>query len=427
MFCRLRRQFGNDSKVATGLVRDQSGATAVSFALLSTVALGFAGLAIDVGTAYQSRHFLQSAADSAAFSAATSILAAGGGAIEEATAVAHGYGVISGEDGTSLTINQPPTSGTYAGLPKAVEVIIQRPAKRFFSGLFASGESVVRARAVARVNAGVDACVVSLSGNVSISSASVALQGCSLYSNSAAANAFDMSGTSSFEGSGVSVVGGSVVGSNSTITTETGVRTNQESIRDPYSDVAVPPYSGCTYNSASLPSGTYGGSYSSPVVFCNGLQLNSGVTVTFNPGIYIIDRGQFQVNGGATLRGTGVTIVLTSSTGSDYAIATINGQSTVELSAPTSGPTAGIVLYQDRRAPSGFENILNGGAGQKIQGAIYFPSQIVRYTGGSSSTTDACTQLIAAQVILRGQSNFQMNCSGTGVRRTGAPAVSLVE
>jgi Flp pilus assembly pilin Flp len=407
--------------------RDESGVTAVSFAILSTVALGFGGLAIDLGTAYQSRQNLQNAADSAAFSAATALVSGESTATDQAAAIAARYGLVHGSGGTVVAINRPPASGPFAGALMSVEVILRKPAKRFLSGLFVSADSLIQARAVSRVNPGVDGCVVGLSGRVVISSATVSLMACSLYSNAAGANAFEMSGTASFQGSAVSVVGGTTIGSNSTITATNGIRTQQQPITDPYSDVPVPPYSGCTYNSGTLASGTYGGSYSSPVVFCNGLLLNSGVTVRFNPGIYIIDRGEFRINGGATLTGTGVTIILTSSTGSNYAVLNINGQSSVSLSSPATGPTAGLVFYQDRRAPAGVENVLNGGTGQALQGAIYFPRQIVRFTGGSSSTTGACTQLIAAEVILRGQSNFQMNCSGTGVRRTGSAAVALVE
>lgn len=413
--------------VARRLLKDESGTTAVTFGLLITVALGFVGLGVDLGAAYQARRHVQSAADSSAFSGATTLLAGDDSIVGVGHAVSARYGFVDGQDGVTVTINKPPTSGQYTDLAQAVEVIIQRPGIRFFSALFGSGQSSIRGRAVAKVNAGAEACVVALNNSISISSASLQAEGCSLYSNSAAANAFDMSGTSSLTAAGVGVVGGSVIGSNSTISTQNGVQTGQRPIQDPYRNVPIPPYSGCSFNNASLKTGTYGGSYTSPVVFCNGLLINSGSTVTLNPGIYIIDRGEFRVNGGGTIRGTGVTIVLTSSTGSDYAYAIFNGQSIVELTGPSTGPTAGMVLYQDRRAPSSGENILNGGAGQSLTGAVYFPNQMIRYSGGSPTSMGGCTQLIGGAINLRGQSNFQMNCSGLGVKRTGASPVSVVE
>lgn len=412
---------------ASRLVQDQSGTTALSFGLLATVAMGFVGLGVDLSAAYQARRHIQGAADSSAFSAAATLLAGENDMAAVGRAVAGRYGFVEGSSGVTVAINQPPASGPYAGSTQAVEVVIQRPGIRFFSGFFSSTQSSIRGRAVAKINAGAEACVVALNGSASISSATLKFEGCSLYSNSTAANAFEMSGESSLTAAGVSAVGGSIIGSNSMISTQNGVLTKQRPIQDPYRDVPVPPYSGCTYNNASLKTGTYGGSYTSPVVFCNGLMINSGSTVTLNPGIYVIDRGEFRVNGGGAIRGTGVTIVLTSSTGSDYAYAAFNGQSIVDLTAPSTGPTAGMVLYQDRRAPSTGENILNGGAGQTLNGAVYFPNQMIRYSGGSPTAIGGCTQLIGGIIQLRGQSNFQMKCTGSGVRRAGSPPVSVVE
>lgn len=408
---------------------DESGATAVSVAVMLTVLMGFVGLGVDIGYGYNARRGLQNAADSAAFSAATSVAAGESRPSDQARAVAGRYGLVHGRNGVLITVNTPPASGPRAASHRAVEVVIERPVKRFFSKLFASGESIVRARAVAQVSPAANACVIALNSTADASaldtgSANIQLAGCSLFSNSGSTSAVQLKGSATLTADSIGTVGGYTVGSNATLTAINGVHTNQRAIEDPYEDMGVPPFSGCSYNGASLSSGTYGGSYSSPTVFCNGLQINSGATVTLNPGIYVVDRGLLRINGGATLRGSGVTIVLTSSTGTDYATMQINGQSVVDLSAPTSGPTAGVVIYQDRRAPSGGSNVLNGGSTQSLQGAVYFPSQTVTFTGGSS-TTSGCTQLLASQVEFRGNSNLKMNCSGIPIRK--ARGVLLVE
>jgi hypothetical protein len=43
------------------------------------------------------------------------------------------------------------------------------------------------------------------------------------------------------------------------------------------------------------------------------------------------------------------------------------------LTAPTSGPTAGIVFFGDRKAPAGTVFKFEGGATQVFGGALYFP------------------------------------------------------
>jgi hypothetical protein len=118
---------------------------------------------------------------------------------------------------------------------------------------------------------------------------------------------------------------------------------------DPYASVVMPTYSGCADGTnKSYGTGTW---TLSPGVYCNGVSFTNAAIVTMNPGVYFLNQGSFNVGGAVQLTGTGVTIVLTSSTGSNYATFTIGNGATVTLSAPTSGATAGIVFFGDRNAP----------------------------------------------------------------------------
>jgi hypothetical protein len=64
-----------------------------------------------------------------------------------------------------------------------------------------------------------------------------------------------------------------------------------------------------------------------------------GATLDFDPGTYILDRGDLTVSGNS---GTGVTLVLTSRTGSNYGAIDIRTGSTIEITAPALGASAGI-------------------------------------------------------------------------------------
>jgi hypothetical protein len=164
----------------------------------------------------------------------------------------------------------------------------------------------------------------------------------------------------------------------------------------------------------------------SPGTYCGGIQVNSGAVLTLNPGIYYITGGPFQVNGGATVQGTGVTLVFTSTTGSNYATASINGGATVNLTAPSSGPTAGIVMFGDRNMPTGTAFTLNGGSTQYFGGAIYLPKAALSFAGGSGSTT-SCTQIVADTITFTGNANLSLNCTGDGIKPIGSGAATLVE
>src|SRR5215470_2148616 len=121
--------------LATRFGRDQAGSYTILFALLLPVLVGLAGLGTEVSFWFMSHRSLQSAADSAAFSGATS-RASGTTLFTEAGAVTAAYGLANGANGVSVTVNRPPTSGNYTATANAVEVFVQQPRNRLMSALF---------------------------------------------------------------------------------------------------------------------------------------------------------------------------------------------------------------------------------------------------------------------------------------------------
>jgi Flp pilus assembly protein TadG len=413
------------------LLHDRSGASALMVGLSLTGLLGLAGLGVDLGMAYHLRREAQHAADSAAFSAAAAAMSTTADAVAEARAVAARYGLAHGAGGVLVTVNAPPASGPHLADTRAVEVIVQRPAVRFLSSLFGNDAGLIRARAVGRAGTVGDACVIALNSTASASAletgkADIKLSGCSLFANSSSPTALELKGGATLTADSVGLVGGYSASNNASLNTVNGVRTGQKPLEDPYADVDVPPYQHrpCTTVGGS---GEYGSFDGSPTRYCGGLTINSGDVVRLRPGIHVIDGGQLLVNGGATLTGDGVTLVLTSSSGASYATLNIRGGASVAIKAPSSGAMAGLAIYQDRRASESGKNLLNGGSAQTFTGALYFPRQLVDFTGGSSTTTAGCTQLLASQVAFQGNSTFRLDCAGTGVRMAGGVATSLVE
>ena len=322
--------------------RDHSGTFAILTAILLPVLLGATGLGAEV-TLWLSKHrSLQATADSSAVSAATAYyLTRDSSGVEiQAASVAASYGYTKDANGVALTVNRPPLSGKYTSLQTAVEVIIQEPQPRLLSALWLSGEQQIAARAVAYGTGGLG-CVVSLHPSVNGAtttqgSSKTMLKGCSLYDNSNNPNcALQVGGSASITALSVNVVGNAC--GQEKITTTDGIVTGSDPTDDPYADREFSPMSGPCVGSPS------GNSYQntvtlSPGRYCKGFSLNAGANVTLNPGVYYMDRGSFSINGGATLTGNGVTIVFTSSTGNQYADATINGGATVNITAPTTGP-----------------------------------------------------------------------------------------
>jgi len=159
-----------------------------------------------------------------------------------------------------------------------------------------------------------------------------------------------------------------------------------------------------------------------------------------SPGVYYMDGGKganFNVNNGVSLtcptctNGAGVTIVLTSSTGSNYATVSIGNGTSVKLAAPST-PGAwntGILFYNDPVVSNqniGTENF-QGGASLDLTGALYFPNQTVNYSNGVSS--GGCTNLIAGTISFQGGADLEgANCKALNVGGGGGGgATALVE
>jgi hypothetical protein len=96
-----------------------------------------------------------------------------------------------------------------------------------------------------------------------------------------------------------------------------------------------------------------------------------------DPGVYVITGGT-KLAGHDEIRGDGVTLYLTCSTGGgspracdDEAGAGVEcaGNSSIELTAPTEGPTAGVAVWFDRGNTGSFDCRGNGGV--SIQGTFY--------------------------------------------------------
>jgi Flp pilus assembly protein TadG len=386
--------------------------------------IGVVGLGADVGLWLYKRQTLQAAADSAALSGATASYFNGNSATsQEVSAVAASYGFTNGALGFSRQVSQPPSSGNYTANPDAVEVILTQTATGLFSTLMGINSTTVKARAVAIANAGTG-CTLSLNrsgaGTTVQGSAQVTLNGCDMYDDSSDPTGLTVGGSSRVVARSVYASGG-ISGTDQIQVTDT-IATNQPFANDPYSGVPLPSYSGCDqHNYTAKNTVTL-----SPGVFCGGLSLNAGAVVTLNPGTYIMSGGNLSVNGGASLSGSGVTLVFTSNNGQNYANATINGGATVNLTAPTSGPTAGIVVYADRNTPAGTAFKFNGGAQQYFGGAVYVPTGSVSFAGGANTST-GCTQLIGGSLTFTGNSQLSINCSAYKVRPLGTPVARLVE
>ncbi len=397
----------------SGFFRARSGNIAVTAALVMPALLGFCGLAGESGFWYFRQRDMQGAADIAAYDGA---LALRGGATSAVAASSATSGAeTSGWNSSigTITVNTPPVTGTHM-TSNAIEVILTENEPRYFSRLFSNGTVPIRVRAVAIYNPNGNTCMLALDKSISGAitfwgNTGVTLTNCDAYSDSISSSGFDVGGSSSATMPCAISVGGVSATSGLTLTSCPSPTTNAAYMPDPYARLPAP----------SIPNGcaSTNGSTLNPGHYCSGLTLKG--TTTLNPGVYVIDGGTLKTNGNSSVSGSGVTFYLTNG-----ASISMNGNATLNLSAPTSGTYSGILFYGDRS--QGFAvNKVNGTASSVMTGAMYFPTQEVEMLGNFSGA-GGCMQIVADQIYMSGSSTFSTNCSAYGLSNLAEPGKVLV-
>ena len=162
----------------------------------------------------------------------------------------------------------------------------------------------------------------------------------------------------------------------------------------------LPPDPGpCDYNNLEIDGGTV---TLLPGKYCGGIKIDGGAQVTLDPGVYYVD-GEVSLLGGSSIDGDGVGFYLTGgSAGVDF-----SGGGQIHLSAPTSGSLAGLIFFQDPTANPGHTSAISGGGDLYYEGTLYFPTQNLSMSGGSTaSSTSPYTMWIANKLEADGNSEL---------------------
>ncbi|HEY0526267.1 MAG TPA: pilus assembly protein TadG-related protein, partial [Stellaceae bacterium] len=344
-------------------------------ALSMPVLIGMLGIGVDVGTWYVQQGELQTTADVVALGAARHLADNGVSVamltpIAQADAVANGFSSAAG-DTMSLALASGNTQ---------VQVTVTRQANRYFTKLFSHGSVALSATSVGgltQTQSTMAACVLALDPKASIdidveNMGSISATNCTVASNSTSSQSIYVRNGSITAGAVVSA-GGAVASSNGQSTISPTPQTYAAPTADPYASLQAPAIGSCDHtnfalNWAANPQTIYPGTY------CGGLAVQNGAKVIFSPGLYVITNGDLNVTGGSTITsGNGVSFYLGGSKPGRLNLQNYTN-TTWAMSAMSSGWMKGVLVYQDRSAPStGTDNSVVGGSTFAFQGAMYFP------------------------------------------------------
>ncbi|WP_181171124.1 pilus assembly protein TadG-related protein [Mesorhizobium sp. B2-3-14] len=397
---------------AAGIGRSRAANVATIFALTLPIVVGAAGFGVETSYWYYNSLRLQATADAAAYAGALEQIS--GSDTPTIVAAATQSAATNGLGGGTIVVNTPPASGPNTA-KKAVEVIVGQKLNRMFTSIFTQTQVPEQARAVALITNASKACMLALDPTASQAAlfsgnTSVKVTGCSVMANSIASDAIKLQGSAGLQADCLITAGG-VSLSNPVTTVCAAPITQALPAADPFAGLPAP--------AASNPCQNANKSALGPGTYCNGLSLSGSVTL--QPGVYVIQGGDFRVNANANVAGDGVLIYLAG--GSRVSM---NGNATVNLSAATSGTYSGVLMYGDRTAIGG-QSTFNGTATSLLTGALYFPKQQVNYLGNFSGQ-NGCTQVVADMIQWSGNSTINQDCTSLGMRDIPATqSVALVE
>ena len=400
-------------------LRSRKGNIAIISGLMMPAIVGFCGLATETAYWYYRHRDIQGAADIAAFGA--TVVLRGGGDEDEVVAAATADAAANGwkQANGTIAVNTPPTSGSHQD-NLSVEVILTENQDRIFTKFFFGNTDVlIRTRSVGTYASAGPACFLALHPTASHAmefwgNSSANFTSCNVVSNSSNAAALAIGGSANVVVPCAQTFGGSAVTATLDLTDcEEVTEYVPERTPDPYGDLPEP----AEANQACA-AGPSGGVY--PVGrHCGGVTINSAAT--FAPGIHVIDGGDLRFNANANVTGNGVMFYLTNG-----AKIVFNGGAHMEISAMTTGTYHGIAFFGDRTQADA-DNTFNGNGTSYITGALYFPSQTVRFLGNYTGQ-NACMQVVANIIEYTGSSEFGTDCSGTGLYQIPTPGlISLAE
>lgn len=389
--------------------REEDGGMIELSAVFMTLACIMLGFVIDTGSAYYTKVKLTKIADSAAAGAVLSapnttsmINAAVSLAAKNAPP---GYGTVTvAADVAAGFYNTSTQAFTSGGQPyNAVKVVAARavdhsnPLYTYLGKVLGKATSDIHAASYAVRYGGLCLYVLGTSSTAFSTNGNPVLNTttCPMQVNGSAVVNSNTTIQDSY-----ACVGGTVPSNSGSPTWSTPPQQNCGTLPDPWkSSVQEPTASQCNYTNAPL----------------NG---------TLSPGLYCYtNAGSVTINGNKTVTGTGVTLYFDASS-----YLNIGGGAGLNITAPSTGPYAGIAIFQTR-TPSASANTftMQGNGSFSVNGAIYLPASNLSL-GGTSGATASFSEMIALTLSLGGSSTYALNAFGANqVNPPGAIAhASLV-
>ncbi len=425
---------------------NEDGSFLIIFAFILPVLLLVVGGTIDYSSALRERTKLQGVADAAAILGGKDLTVAGGD-IKRVKAVTEAF--IEMRFGTELKkeVNVDPDL-------LQVEVILRKAPESFFGSTYglAARAGVIAVRSMTQIVGDPNLCVLALDGTADSTlalekKAKLTANGCAVFSNSVHKKGLVSSSASKLKADIICTAGGYQGGRKMF---DPQPVSDCPTFDDPLTSRHMPEVPPCVTGGALVDTSQRagfqtsqgvrgstdpkksgdgeGGQTLSPGAYCGGLTITDNVVVTLEKGNYFFIDGPLIVEGGATLKGTEVSLLFK---GNDARLHFAE-DSTIALGAPEDGQMAGILIYESRMQPGGHQFLIESDNAQYLLGTIYIPRGEFKVDGTRPVADQSeYTAIVARYVRLHRSPHLILNTNydltnvpvPDGIRGVGEPVV----
>jgi hypothetical protein len=384
------------------LFRGESGSTVVVFGAVAPTLVFFTLLASDYAGSIMLRDALQRLADGAALTGAQSLIVAGEAQSSVAISSATGY-AESLAPSLPVEVTDFSADANVAAVDEATVLTVSlfaRP-KTLFAAF--GMKTSVGVTASARPAGAKSLCVIGLARSglgVSVAgSAKIEANGCMVHVNSDNRKALRLRGEAAIAAAQTGVVGGYDGPADAV---KPDAVTDAPVLEDPLANRVMPTVGECDYTGRVI---TQGRETWSPGVYCDGIRLINGSEVILRPGVYIVKGGHVYTHANSKISGKGVTLYLVNG-----ARLRISRNASLDMSAPASGLTAGLLIVSDPANPASSAHELHSDNAPNLLGAIYLPKAELS-VGGDKTMADQSpwTAILADKITLNGNGRIVLN------------------
>lgn len=407
---------------------DSNGVVAVLAAILAPLLFILTGAGIDYARVVSEKTKLQAVTDAASLAAAKELGLTGYKSDNP-------DGVMQAVVDAYFASNLPPSRGqTYqvqahvvdkADSALRVEVKANGSVAGLFGSRFGLGDTEIHAGAVATVIGKPNICLLALdagaAGAIELNhDARVVGQECSIFSNSTHSIGIKSKNDAQLSAQSICSAGGVQGGGRNF---SPAPITDCPQFEDPLASRPEPDVGPCKMTGLAVKDETI---TLSPGTYCEGLKITGNSRVTFEPGIYVIKDGPMSIEDNATIQGENTGFFFS---GKDAAFL-FDTETTIDLTAPTTGALAGLLFFGSRQQSS-TKYLINSDHAHQLLGTIYLPGGILSIDANQPiADRSAYTAIVAKKVLAFSGPTVTLNTNyektdvpvPDGIRGIGVPA-----